>query len=259
MLIRMDGKVEALDINPFPDLTAGEDPWFLDSFPLRAESAALNARDGAMHQVISLAREAQAPEGFVWTAFRGVLGAASEDELSPACRAMALANWRGTTRFCGRCGSPLGDKPDETARLCPSCGLVIYPRLSPAVLALVRKGGRILLARNVAFRGGMFSILAGFVEPGESFEGCVAREVEEEVGIRVGNIRYLGSQPWPFPDSLMVGFAADWESGDLRPDGVEIAEAGWYGREDHPPLPLPGSLSRRIIEGALGSDDSLSK
>jgi NAD+ diphosphatase len=107
------------------------------------------------------------------------------------------------------------------------------------------------LARNAAFKTGIFSVLAGFVEPGESFEDCVVREVAEEVGIRVRNVRYLGSQPWPFPDSLMVGFEAEWESGELSPDGIEIAEAGWYGPDDHPPLPLPGSLSRRIIDEGL--------
>ncbi|MBU0926709.1 MAG: NAD(+) diphosphatase, partial [Spirochaetes bacterium] len=149
---------------------------------------------------------------------------------------------------CGRCGSPNGDKPDEIARLCPSCGALSFPRISPAVLAVVRRGGRILLARNVMHKTGMWSVLAGFVEPGETFEGCVRREVREEVSIEVRPDGYLGSQPWPFPDQLMVGFAAEWVSGELRPDGVEIAEAGWFGPDDHPPLPGPGSLSRRLID-----------
>ena len=98
---------------------------------------------------------------------------------------------------------------------------------------------------------GMQSILAGFVEPGETFEDCVVREVREEVGIEVANARYLGSQPWPFPDSFMVGFECDWVAGELAPDGVEIVEAGWYGPDAHPQLPGPGSLSRRLIERAF--------
>jgi len=252
LLCRPDGRADPLACHPFPGREAGRDPWLLDSFPLRTACAAAQARTEFVPTVLSLSPETEAPEGLSWLPFRTVLGSQGWEDILPACRALALANWRALSRFCGRCGSAQGDKPDETARLCPSCGLVTYPRLSPAVLALVRKDGRILLARNAAFKTGIFSVLAGFVEPGESFEDCVVREVEEEVGIRVRNVRYLGSQPWPFPDSLMVGFEADWESGELAPDGVEIAEAGWYGPGGLPPLPLPGSLSRRIIDAALG-------
>ena len=242
----------ALPSDPYPGRVPGSDPQLLDSFLLNAAGVAPCGDEVSAPRVLSLSLETPAPEGFSWTALRGVIGSATTEELAPAFRALSLANWRASSKFCGRCGSPQTDKPDETARLCPRCGSVTYPRLSPAVLALVRKEGRVLLARNVAFRSGVFSILAGFVEPGESFEECVVREVREEVGIRVGRVRYLGSQPWPFPDSLMVGFEAEWEAGDLRPDGVEIAEAGWYGPDDHPPLPLPGSLSRRLIDGAFG-------
>jgi NAD+ diphosphatase len=238
--------------NPFPDAYAGAESPLLDVFPLKPMGSAPAEPGETLFSVCSCAPGTSAPTGYAWMAFRSFLGLASREDVRPAIRALALAQWRLTTRFCGRCGAPQSDKPDETARLCPSCGLVTYPRLSPAVLALVHKGDLILLAHNAAFRGGMFSILAGFVEPGECFEECLAREVAEEVGIRVKNIRYAGSQPWPFPDSLMVGFEADWESGDLAPDGVEILEADWYGKDDHPPLPLPGSLSRRLIDGAWG-------
>lgn len=254
ILLCPGGGAEPLPYHPFPGREPGGDSRLIDSFPLRVECAALPGRTEPNARVLVLPPETEAPEGLTWTPLRGVLGALKPDEPLTACRALALANWRTTTRFCGRCGARQGDKPDETARLCPDCGLVTYPRLSPAILALVRKGNRVLLARNAAFHTGIFSVLAGFVEPGESFEECVAREVEEEVAVRVCNIRYLGSQPWPFPDSLMVAFQADWLSGELRPDGKEIAEAGWYGSEDHPPLPLPGSLSRRILDMALGGD-----
>lgn len=251
LLCGPDGRAEPLTSNPFPDSETGQDPRLLDAFPLRIPDTADPPEAGPVPTVLSLAPDAEAPDGLAWIPFRSVLGNLAWDGALPACRALALVQWRAGSRYCGRCGSAQGDKPDETARLCPSCGQVTYPRLSPAVLARIHKEGRILLARNAAFKTGIFSVLAGFVEPGESFEDCVIREVGEEVGIRVRNVRYLGSQPWPFPDSLMVAFEADWESGELAPDGNEIAEAGWYGPDDHPPLPLPGSLSRRVIDAAF--------
>jgi len=195
----------------------------------------------------------EAPEGWAWTPVRSFITALPEPDWARAARALAYLNWRASTRFCGRCGSPNGDKVDELARLCPRCGALSFPRISPAVLAVVRRGDRLLLARNALNKTGTWSILAGFVEPGETFEACVAREVMEEVRVTVAPGAYLGSQPWPFPDQLMVGFAAEWSSGELRPDGVEIAEAGWFGPSDHPPLPGPGSLSRRLIDAFFAS------
>ncbi|PKL26122.1 MAG: NAD(+) diphosphatase [Spirochaetae bacterium HGW-Spirochaetae-3] len=193
----------------------------------------------------------QAPDGWEWRPFRSVIGALPERDWIGAARALAYVGWRASTRFCGRCGAPNGDKPDEIARLCPGCGALAFPRISPAVLAVVRRGDRLLLARNASFKAGTWSVLAGFVEPGETLEGCVRREVLEEVSIEVEPRAYLGSQPWPFPDQLMVGLSAEWASGELAPDGVEIAEAGWFGPDDHPPLPMPGSLSRRLIDAAF--------
>ena len=192
-----------------------------------------------------------APDGWEWRPFRSVISTIPETGWRDAARALSFVNWRASTRFCGRCGASNGDKPDEIARLCPACGAMSFPRISPAVLAVVMKGDRILLARNALNKTGMWSILAGFVEPGETFEACVRREVLEEVSVEVEADGYLGSQPWPFPDQLMVGFLARWKSGELRPDGVEIAEAGWFGPDDHPPLPMHGSLSRRLIEAAF--------
>lgn len=192
-----------------------------------------------------------APEGWEWRPFRAVIGAVPEDGWRAAAKALAYVNWKASTRFCGRCGCRNGDKADEIARQCPRCGSLSFPRLSPAVLAVIRKGDELLLARNAAFKTGTWSILAGFVEPGETFEECVEREVMEEVGIEVRVRGYLGSQPWPFPDQLMIGFSAEWLSGELRPDGVEIAEAGWFGPDRHPPLPMAGSLSRRLIDAAF--------
>ncbi len=188
-----------------------------------------------------------APDGYEWLGFRALINAFPEDLWTPPAQALALVNWKASTRFCGKCGSQNGDKAGELARLCPQCGALGFPRLSPAVVVAVIKDGKLLLARNALSKLGFFSLIAGFVEPGETFEDCAIREVKEEVGIVVDDLEYLGSQPWPFPDQLMIGFSARWVSGDLKPDGVEIAEADWFSPEAQPSLPNSGSLSRRII------------
>lgn len=167
-----------------------------------------------------------------------------------AGRAVQLVEWARTHRFCGRCGEPTVDAPGERARRCPACGLTAYPRLAPAIIVLVeRDDGRVLLARNARFRSGMYSCLAGFVEPGETLEQAVAREVREEVGVEVGDVRYLASQPWPFPHSLMVGFTARWTSGEVAVDGKEISDARWFGPDDLPEIPSKISIARQLIDG----------
>jgi NAD+ diphosphatase len=185
--------------------------------------------------------------------FRSLIGTQPEGLWCGAARALSILNWRSSTRFCGKCGTANGDKPGELARLCPACGTLSFPRISPALLAVVMKGDKLLLARNTQYKTGIWSVLAGFLEPGETLEDCLRREVREEVDIEVEPGAYLGSQPWPYPDQLMVALGAEWKSGQLRPDGVEIAEADWFGPEDLPPLPLPGSLSRRVIDMAFAA------
>lgn len=202
-------------------------------------------------RVLRCAVDTGSPEGWQWLPMRSVIREVPEKLWAPAAKAMAFANWRSATRFCGVCGSPTKDKSDELARQCTACSQLFFPRISPAILAVVRKDGKLLLAKNARSTTGFWSLIAGFVEPGETFEECVKREVMEEVGIEVEVEGYLGSQPWPFPDQLMLGFAARWKSGGLKPDGDEIAEAGWFGPTDHPPIPGPGSLSRRLIDGAM--------
>ena len=140
------------------------------------------------------------------------------------------------------------DMPDERAKRCPACGLVNYPRLSPAVIVAVIKGDQILLARNKRFRAPFYSVLAGFVEPGETLEQCVQREIHEEVGLSVKNIRYFGSQPWPFPNSLMIGFVADYAGGEIAVDNSELMEAGWFSAESLPVLPSPISIAWQLID-----------
>jgi len=166
-----------------------------------------------------------------------------------AGRAVQLVEWVRTHRFCGRCGGPTQQAPGERARRCPSCGLLAFPRLAPAVIVLVeRDDGRALLARNVRFPPDMYSCLAGFVEPGETLEQTVVREVREEVGVEVHDLRYMASQPWPFPHSLMLGFTARWKAGELAVDGKEIEEARWFSRDDLPGIPPRMSIARRLID-----------
>ncbi len=131
---------------------------------------------------------------------------------------------------------------------CPACGLVAYPRLAPAMITLVTRGDEALLARGVQFRAPMYSCLAGFVEPGESLEQAVVREVREEVGVEVGNVSYQASQPWPFPHSLMIGFRAEWTGGDIVIDPTEIVDAQWFRRDELPPIPPRISIARRLID-----------
>lgn len=162
--------------------------------------------------------------------------------------ARQLLHWRLTHRFCGACGSPLERHATERAMHCPACDTCVYPRLNPVVITLVSRGDQLLLAHKAGGTVPFWSLVAGFVEANESLEEAVAREVSEEVGLRITNIRYASSQPWPFPNNLMLGFTADYAGGDVTPDGVEIGEAGWFGRDNLPPLPSRFSVARRLID-----------
>jgi NAD+ diphosphatase len=180
-------------------------------------------------------------------------GRASETEWMVAGRAVQLVEWSRTHRFCGRCATPTEPSGGDRSMRCPACGLLAYPRLAPAMITLVTKGEpgpeqQILLARGVQFRAPMYSCLAGFVEPGESLESAVAREVREEVGIAVAGVEYRGSQPWPFPHSLMIGFRARWIAGEIECDPTEIVDAQWYTRHALPPIPPPISIARKLID-----------
>ncbi|HEX4866486.1 MAG TPA: NAD(+) diphosphatase [Acidimicrobiales bacterium] len=166
-----------------------------------------------------------------------------------AGRAVQLVEWERTHRFCGRCGTPTEEAPGERARRCPECGLFAFPRLAPAVIVLIeRDDGAALLARNRTFPMPMYSCVAGFVEPGETLEEAVRREVLEEVGVELAEVRYVASQPWPFPHSLMIGFEARWASGDIVVDETEIADAQWFRADDLPMVPPPVSIARTLID-----------
>jgi NAD+ diphosphatase len=181
-----------------------------------------------------------------------LFGEVDEAKWIAAGRAVQLIDWARTHRYCGRCGTATEESPGERARRCPRCRLQAFPRLAPAVITLVeRDDGRALLARNARWTAGMYSCVAGFVEPGETLEEAVRREVGEEVGIDVADLHYHGSQPWPFPHSLMVGFHAHYAGGEIVCDPREIADARWFAPDDLPDLPGPISIARRLIDDWL--------
>ena len=161
--------------------------------------------------------------------------------------ASQILYWSETNRYCGRCGHATAAKADERARVCPACGHITYMRISPATITAVLRGGEILLAHNRNFPAGRYGLISGFAEAGETLEECVEREIGEEVGIRVKNIRYCCSQPWPFPDSLMLAFTAEYESGALAEDGCEITDAAWFRANALPDIPPADSVAGRMI------------
>jgi NAD+ diphosphatase len=177
-----------------------------------------------------------------------LLNALDTDLVKLSGLAGQFITWSRNHRFCGKCGGLTGDKDDERAKICTVCGQVYYPRLSPAIIVAVTKDDKLLLASSPRFRSKFYSVLAGFVEPGETLEECVKREIYEEVGIKVKNIKYFGSQPWPFPDSLMIGFTAEYESGEIRIDKKEITDACWFEKDEIPGIPSSISIARRLID-----------
>jgi len=206
----------------------------------------LGRYDGLPCHAVDLADESL-PAGMDFKDLRQVYGLLEEDLFVLGGRAVQIVEWDRTHQYCGRCGSRTQTKETERAKVCPQCGLHNFPRLSPAIIVAVERGDAILLARSAHFPQGLFSVLAGFVEPGETIEECVVREVKEEVGITVGNVRYFGSQPWPFPNSLMLGFTAEYVNGELELDAAEIAEAGWFRADSLPSIPGRISIAGRMI------------
>lgn len=195
---------------------------------------------------------APVPEGLEWVDLRALFGVVEEELFWAAGRANHLAVWDRAHRCCGACGTDLAHVESEWAKACPSCGQTYYPQISPAIIVSVVDGDRILLARNRHYRHAFFSVLAGFVEPGEDLESAVHREVQEEVGVTLKNLRYFGSQPWPFPNSLMIGFTAEYAGGEICPDPSEILEARWFSRGRLPEIPSSVSIARQLIDAFTG-------
>jgi NAD+ diphosphatase len=191
------------------------------------------------------------PDGMAWFGLRRLFGQVDDLEFVLAGRAIQIMEWDRTHQFCGACGTPTESRRNERVRACPACAHAVYPRLAPAVMMLVRNGRKLLLGRSARFPPGMYSALAGFVEPGETIESCIEREVLEEVGVKIANLRYFGSQSWPFPHSLMIAFFADYAGGEIVPQPEEIEDAQWFDVDSLPGLPMPISISRWLIDAAI--------
>lgn len=179
---------------------------------------------------------------------RQTFGKIPELQFAIAGLAYQVVEWDRTHQFCGCCGAKTEALENERAKRCPGCGLTNYPRLAPAVIVRVSRDDQLLLSRSPHFPEGMYSVQAGFVEPGETLEEAVAREVAEEVGIKTGNIKYFGSQPWPFPNSLMIGFTADYAGGELKVNRDELEDARWFSANELPRISSRMSIARRLID-----------
>ena len=194
-------------------------------------------------------QEPKLPEGLALTGLRALFGRLDEADFQIAGYAMQLLTWVADNRYCGRCGSAMTLEEGDRALICTACRNTLYPRISPAIIVAITSGHRLLLARSGRFPGRrMFSVIAGYVEPGETLEDCVRREIREEVGLKVRRIRYFGSQAWPFSGSLMVGFTAEHANGRIAVDGREILEADWFTRDQLPEIPGKISIARQLID-----------
>lgn len=212
----------------------------------------LGSLDGVPCVSCQLSSTAELPTGWHAIGLRELYGKLDDALYEIAGYAAHLLLWQRTSRFCPVCASSTEPMQGDWGRRCSKCGHTRYPQLSPAILALVHDGDRVLLTHKPGWSA-RYSIIAGFVEPGESLEACVQREVEEEVGVAVANISYVGSQPWPFPDQLMIGYMAEYAGGMLEIDTAELDDAAWFHVDALPELPPPMSLSRRIIDAWAAS------
>ncbi len=206
---------------------------------------------GKHHDTLCFAIEVDRAGELEFAGLRSLFGKTDNMMLALAGRALQICEWFRTHQYCGRCGSPTVEHHNDRAMVCEPCKIFSYPRLSPSIIVLVHRGRDVLLARNHRFPEGMYSTLAGFVEPGESIEETLIREVKEEVGVLVKNLEYLGSQPWPFPNSLMLGFHAEYDSGDIELQEEEIADAQWFSIDDLPAIPGKIAISRWLIDDFL--------
>lgn len=206
---------------------------------------------GTMGGKHCFAVEANGPPNGEVSGLRGLFGKTDNLMFGLAARAVQIVDWFRSHQFCGRCGARNRPHDRDRAMVCDECSIHAYPRLSPSIIVLIHKGDQVLLARNHRFPQGMYSTLAGFVEPGESIEETLIREVKEEVGVNVHKLEYHGSQSWPFPNSLMLGFHAEYESGDIVLQEDEIADAQWFDCNNLPLLPGKVAISRWLIDAYL--------
>lgn len=198
--------------------------------------------------VLGLRTREHLPAGYQFGTIREVFAQAEEAEILRLSRAKALAAWRQNSAYCPRCGAQMSEHHTLTARECPACHNLVFPRIEPCIITVVsRADGKILLAKHVQRNTNIYACIAGFIEAGETVEQAVAREVMEETGLNIKNIHYYGSQSWPFPSQLMLGFTAEYDGGDIHLQADELADARWFDRDNCPASPPPGSIAYRLI------------
>ncbi|GAB1259615.1 NAD(+) diphosphatase [Aurantivibrio plasticivorans] len=233
----------------FPWRPLSEPQWRSLDIPASAQHL-LGGYEGHPCFAVKIDTLSMPPEPFHWVGLRQLMSAQRilDDEFGMVGAALQVLDWEQTYQFCSRCGSPVGEHSSDRAKVCGSCNIHFYPRISPCVITLVSRDDHCLLARHNRSPSNFYSTLAGFIEAGESVEQALHREVAEEVGVSVKNIQYFASQPWPYPGQLMLGYTAEYDSGEIEVDGVEIADARWFKFNELPPVPPTGSIAGRLIQ-----------
>lgn len=245
-----DGALLVCEDPAMPPLPEHDDPLYL-GLP-RDEGLFIGRLFGRPCFAVSLEPDAPAPEGYYPEPLRRLTGRLEEHYFVMAGRASQVLTWLQNHRFCSRCGHPTRAHERDLAMVCAQCGYSQYPRITPCVIMLVTRGDQALLARSPRFPEGFYSCLAGFMEPGETAEQAVRREVMEETAVEIRDLRYYGSQSWPFPHSLMLGFRAEHRGGEIHVDGEEIVDAQWWRVGELPRIPPQGSIARALIDDWVG-------
>ena len=241
-----DGEILCVDgQHPWRPLTGDELQWCgLDT----VSSHYLGDLGGTPIYAVEVDPDIDEPSGYGFQSLWSFLTSVEQPVFYLIGRAKQVIEWHQHHNFCGACGQVTSTTPLDRSRKCEACNIAFYPRLSPSIIVLINKGDEILLAKNAHARGNFYSTLAGFVEPGESIEETVHREVFEEVGLKVKNLKYYSSQSWPFPNSLMLGFHAEYDSGELVLQEEEIADAQWFHYNNLPHKPAMMSISGWLID-----------
>lgn len=225
-------------------------PQWLGADPLQAHVFSHASHPSA--RTLSVAADTEAPPGYRFQSLRSLLTRLPAPAFEVAATASQILEWERSHRFCSRCGTATVAHPrGERARVCPACDFHQYPRINPCVIVCITRDDHILLAQARRHTRPMYSLLAGFVEAGESLEQAAAREVAEESGVRIRDLRYVGSQSWPFPNNLMLAFRAEWASGDIVIQEEELEDAQFFHYRQLPPIPPPGSIAYLLIQSAL--------